>query len=264
MILHPHLNVQVSGRPAMGAGVALASNAHLHAGINSRWDSDGTYPATPFEAPSAAVTARGFYGSTIAVAARTRRGHRELTKHTALRAAHLAAAVACAASIDRGPGFITGAGTAVTRFNPIDFDIFVATKYGFFEGQVDPLTDVLSAPRLIGGPSTTTEKGVEYVPETAEGVETVERAVAVTVYASVAEAVIARSPLLVAEDLIGFVDFLEFILGTGRFVPIGMEFHRLPAEGAADILFVGTPVDTEGFVIIYGHSFLSIHGLGRL
>ena len=149
----------------------------------------------------------------------------------------------------------------MTRLHPIDLDVLVAAEHGLLEGQVNPLADVLAAARLAGSAPATAEKRVENVAEAAERVESIKPAFAAAVHAGVAKAVIAGALLLVAEDLVSLVDFLELVLGAGGLVPVGMEFHRLPAEGATDLLFVGSPVDAQGFVIVYGHNILAIHRL---
>ena len=235
-----------------------------HAVVDAGRDGDCAGPTSPFESPAAAVGARGFYGPAVAVAAGAGSSHRKLAEHAALGAAHLAAAVARAARVDGGPGFVAGSGTTMTRFYSIDLHILVTTEYGFFKGQVDPLADVLAAARLVGGTSAATEECVENVAEATERVESVKSAFAATIDTGVAEAVITGALLLIAEDLVGLVDLLELVLGAGGLVPVGMEFHRLPAEGPTDLLFIGSPVDAEGLVIVYGHNILAIYRLFRL
>ena len=76
------------------------------------------------------------------------------------------------------------------------------------------------------------------------------RRAAGAVEALLAEAVVHRALLGVAEDLPRFGDFLEFSFGdraTG--VAVGMVLHRLLAEGGLERLLVGVLRDAENIVI---------------
>ena len=70
-----------------------------------------------------------------------------------------------------------------------------------------------------------------------------------------AELVVGRALLRILQDLVGFVDFLEILLGPGvAGIAIRMELHRLRAEGLLDRPVVRALGDTQCFVIVaFGH-----------
>ena len=65
-----------------------------------------------------------------------------------------------------------------------------------------------------------------------------------------AETVIGRALLIVLQDVIGFVDFLEFEFGGGvARIAVGMEFHRQLAIGGFQRLDRGALLAFQGLVI---------------
>jgi len=141
----------------------------------------------------------------------------------------------------------------MARLNALDINVAFAAEDGFFESEVQPLGDVLSGAGLAGRARSAAKEGIENIAETAERVEAIERPVTAAVNAGVPEPIVSRAFLLVAEDLVRLVYFLEFILGAGRLVPVRVELHGLPAEGATDLFVVRRPVNSEGLVIIDWH-----------
>ena len=90
--------------------------------------------------------------------------------------------------------------------------------------------------------------------ETLAGVEAAEAAALIK--GGVAETVIGRALLRIAEALIGFVQLLEtrFRLLVSR-VPIGMTLHRRLAEGDLQFDFRHGAADAQNFVIVaFGHA----------
>src|SRR5690606_20505224 len=66
-----------------------------------------------------------------------------------------------------------------------------------------------------------------------------------------AEAVIGRTLLRILEKFVGFVDFLELLLGRGvARILVGVPFHRELAEGALELLFVRGLAHAERFIEI--------------
>ena len=261
-----HLHIKVAGGAAVAAGVALAGDANLHSIVDAGGDGDGAVAPPPLVAPRAAVATGGFNGAAGAVAGGAGGGDGKLPEHAALGAPHLPAAATGGAGGNTSAGFVAGAGAVVAGFHPLEVNIPLAAEHRILKGNGDALADVLAGAGPLGGlpAAAAAEKGVKDVAEAAEGVEAVKGAVAAgaagAVDAGVAEAVVARPLLLVAEDLVGFVNFLELVLGARRAVAVGMELHSLPAKGAADFLIVGAPGHTEGFVVVNWHRTWRIAG----
>ena len=66
----------------------------------------------------------------------------------------------------------------------------------------------------------------------------------------VAETVVGRALVRVFEDLVGFVDFLEAVLGfLVAGIAIGMADHGLLAEGGLDVAVARGAFDRESFVV---------------
>ena len=78
-----------------------------------------------------------------------------------------------------------------------------------------------------------------------------------------AKLVVSGAFFPVAENLIGFVDFLElaFSFFVSR-VAIGMIFHRQLAISRLQATIIGIPPHTQGIVIIFGHDFPQGAGTG--
>ena len=75
----------------------------------------------------------------------------------------------------------------------------------------------------------------------------------------VTEAVIGRALIRVLQDLVGFVEFLETVLGVlvAR-IAIRVELHRLFAKGGLDVAVARGPFDREGLVVAaLGHQSLT-------
>jgi hypothetical protein len=65
-----------------------------------------------------------------------------------------------------------------------------------------------------------------------------------------AVAVIGGALLAVLENLVGFVDFLEFHFAGGvARILVRMPFHRQLAEGRLELAVVRVPLNFQGFVI---------------
>ena len=243
--LHRYLNIQVARRPALTAGVALAGQAHRHSVLNAGGDVDQGRPAAPFHPAAAAVGARGFNNAAPALAGGTGGNLGELTEQAALGAPHLPLAAASGAGIDRRARFAAVAGAVVADFDAGNGHFPGHAKGRFLESKGQLLLEVAAALRPPGPAAAgIAEKGVENIPETAENIKAVKGAVkAVAVDPGVAEPVILGALLGVGQHLVGFVDFLELLLGPRILVPVGMKLHRLAAESPADFLLGILPGD---------------------
>ena len=96
------------------------------------------------------------------------------------------------------------------------------------------------------------EEGVEDVRERSECLEV--RGVAAAAQALVAEAVIGRPPLAVAEDLVGLGGLLELLLGLWiAAVDVGVQLASEPPERLLDLVLAGVTRNAEHLVVVAGH-----------
>ena len=71
-------------------------------------------------------------------------------------------------------------------------------------------------------------------------------------------AVVLRAPLRIRKYLVGFVEFLEALLGVFvAGIAVGMKLNREAAVGFLEFFFAGAAIDAENFVIV------AFFGLGR-
>ena len=253
-------DVEVAGAAAFAAGVAFAVEADLHSGFDAGGDADFDFAFAALLAAAAALAAGGRDYAAASAAGGAADDLGELAENAALGAADLAAALAGGAGVHRCAGFAAGAGTVAAMLQAVDFHFAGCAENGFLEGEGYLLLDVGAAAGLAGAAGgCVAEKGIEDIAEAAEYVEAVEgaagsRPVGAGADAGLAEAVVLGAFFGVGQDLIGFVDFLEFILGAGVFVAVGMVFHSHAAEGAAYILVAGVAGNAQkGVVVVVGH-----------
>ena len=126
---------------------------------------------------------------------------------------------------------------------------------------------IIAALRLLGANTTDVVKeGVEYIPKSAEHIETVERTVEAPtgVYPVMAIAVVLGPFLAVGQDLVRFVDLLELVFSAGSLVPIGMIFHGFLAKRPAYILFAVASCYSQRFVIVLRRHAISPAEVGSV
>src|SRR5690606_40077271 len=74
---------------------------------------------------------------------------------------------------------------------------------------------------------------------------------ALVIDAGVAELVVGSALLVVGQHLVGFFCLFEFVLGHGiARVTVRVIFHGQAAIGFLDVLGIGSPLDTQHFVVI--------------
>jgi hypothetical protein len=139
----------------------------------------------------------------------------------------------------------------VAWLDSIDVDLFLDAEYGLVKGQSHPLLNISAPLRLTGtAAGALAEEGIEDISETAKYVVPFEGPIEAAVASSLTGTVVLSPFLGVAEDMIRFVDVLEFFLGVRVLVPVGMVLHGLFAKGPANVLFGLTPGDAQDFIIV--------------
>ena len=190
----------------------------------------------------------------------------------ALRLDDLPAAVAGAAG--RAPSAVrcTAAFAGITGVEFAEADFLFATVDGFLEGQLHVVAQIGAARRAGGTALTAAAKQIlknaaaaaaEHLPENVERI--VKPAAAATgpgtrAERGVAKLVVGRFFLGIAQGLVGFTDFLEFLLGllvVG--ILVRMIFDGELAVGFFDFISGGTLADAQHLVVIaLGHAYCSL------
>ena len=226
---HHQVDVEVAGRSAVVARVALAAEADLHPVLHAGRDVDLDAPPPALSCGAAAVGARAGNDAAFAVAGGASAHLRELAEYAALNPAHLAGAVALAALGGRAAGLCAAAPALAARLDALQVDLAVHAENRLLERYGCSGLDVAAALRRAAcAGAEPAEERVEYVAEAAEVLEALEAAAPAG--AHVPEAVVLRPLLRIAEHLVGGVDLLEPLLRAGVLVPVGMVLQRETPE----------------------------------
>ena len=268
MILHVDADVQISRRSAVLPRLALARQAdaiavvdagrHLHlmglAVAHPPLAAAGHAGVTDDPAGAAALRAGLLDGeealahADVAVAAAGIAGHR--------RAARLGAA-ALARRAFLGGRSLDLYGGAEDRLLQRELEIVL---------QVRAAVGARTASAGAGGAEDVAEHGIEDVAEAGRAAET-RAGGRGRVHARVAELIVGGALALVAQDLEGLLDLLEFLLrGLVARIPIRVQLHRQPAICLLDLGLGRVPADLEQFVVIafrHGSSTLSAQRAAR-
>ena len=242
-------DVEIAGRPATHAGFALAGETDagsvLDAGRNVHRQSPlAHHPARP-RARAARVVDH------LAAALAVRAG--ALEREEALGLAQLAVAAAHRTDFRLGAGSGAAAGAGLAGDRGRDADLRGLAGIGVLQADFHVVAQIRAAlaPGAAAAPPAHAEQIVEDIGEGRGeiGAETVRCAhAAAMLEGGVAEAVIGRAFVGILEDLVGFVDFLEPVLGIlVAGMTIRMALHRLLAEGGLDIAVAGGAFDGKRF-----------------
>src|SRR5215472_5568048 len=255
-------DVEIATRRAAQPGLALAGQADAGSVLHARGDGD----VEGLVLAAAALAAAGPAGLVDDLAGALAAGAGGLDGEEALGMADLAAAAAGRAADGLGALLRPAAPASLARRERADADHRLLAAEGLLEADLHVVAQIAAAlARLLAAPSAheLAKHLLEDVGETAPGGEVEARrmgAAAMTVLEGpVAEAVIGRALLIVLQDVIGLVDFLELVLGG--LVPriaVRVELHCEPPIGLLELLRRGVARYTEGIVIV-----LLRHSLSR-
>jgi hypothetical protein len=219
--------------PAARARFAFARKTDAHAVFDTRWNFDRQSALLPHPAQAAAFLAGRLNNAADALTGRAGAFDREKS----LLRAHAALAFAHRAICGIGTGRSAGAFAVVASDGIGNRDLLVDAGEGFLERDVEIVAQIGAAhgALLLLRTAPTAQNLAEHFVENIgkaraefEAAETGAGAHAALLERRMAETVVSRAALIVAQHVIGLVDFLEFVLGLViTRVAIGMIFHRL-------------------------------------
>src|SRR6267378_1977701 len=248
MFPNPHFDIQVAGRSAVAARLALAVQANAVAGIDpgGYGDGQGLFLAHP------ALTVAGIAGvaDDLASALAARAGL--LDGENRLLHAHLALTVAGIAGLGCSAlgGARTLAGLALGQGG--NLDLGVGAEHGLFEIELQLVAQIGPAKYLRPAALSAGEDVAEHFTEdVAECLAGAEAAAAAAFEAGMSELIVDRPLLRVAQNLVGLLGLLEFMF---RFrilrIAVRMKFHGEAAIRLFDIRLRRGSGHIEELVII--------------
>src|ERR1017187_41020 len=264
--------VEIARRAASHTRFPVARTAQARTVLDAGGDTDFQFIAV-LRATFAAAAFAGLRENLAgAVAARAGGSHGE----EPARMSHLALATTRWAGLS--PAALSGSATVAfgTRVELGERDFFLRTTRRFFEIDFQIVPQIVTALRAAAGTTATgaTERLLDKIvkdaaacaaKDVAEDFKRIMESAAGILGTApaatrsergMAKSVIGGALLLVAEDFVGFADFLEFLLGflVSRIL-VGMVFERQLAIGLLDFLFRDRALDAKHLVIIaLGHS----------
>src|SRR5690606_812870 len=211
--LHVHLDIEVTGRTTVAAGLTFTRQADaitaVHAGRNLHRELARAAHAPLPEAGIAGILHH------LATAAATRTGLLEV-QHAAHGHAHLAGAIAGVAGGRIGALGRAGTMAGLALGKPGHLDLDTGAEHGLRQGQRELVAQVgaaeyLRAAAAAAAPSAedVTEYIAEDVAEIATGIEARSAAAALGLEALVSELVVRGASGRVGQDLVGLLDLLE-------------------------------------------------------
>src|SRR5690606_25726694 len=201
-----------------------------------------------------AVAGRARIGDFLAAAVAGRAGL--LHAEEALLHAHRAGTAAGAAGLGRGAGLGAAAVAGFALFPARHADLGVEAVGGLLQGDFQRILEIGAAVHLRaaataprGGAEDLAEDVAERVGEAAP--HATAHAGGVRVDAGMAIAVIGGALLLVAQDFIGFLDFLELFLGVFAVrIAVRMVLHGQLPVGLLQFIVRGVLRHAQDFVVI--------------
>ena len=252
-------DIEISGRTAVGAGLAFTLNAQTRTGLDARrdfhfhrfftFDAAGAFAIATWRADDAARAAtymtRSRYGK------------------EALLITHLARAAAGLAVLRIGTRRSADAFTFLAGFQSRDTQLRRHAGGGFLERNFEIVAQVRAA--LCRRPARARASATKDITEAKQIAEDVfdaakaGRAPACSRaarYTRMPKTIVTPPLLGIGKDRVSFGGFLEFFFG-GRVVGVfvGMMAHRQPAIGALDFLIGRRATNFQNFVVIsFAHS----------
>src|ERR1035437_22266 len=139
-------HIQIAGRPAAQAGLAIAAGTQTRAGVHACRDAKFDF-GSDFAASVSVTSATRFFDDAPR-ALTLRAGLRDA--EDAARTDDLSASTADGAGFGAGTGFRAGAVAGAATFGFGDGDFLFATVSGFLEGDFQVVTQIVAALRLHG------------------------------------------------------------------------------------------------------------------
>ena len=258
MVGHAQLDVQVAGRSAAGADLAVRGQVDPVAGADPRRDLHVDGPGGSHPAVSGALRARVGDDRAVAAAGRAGLGGPDVADERPLDVGHVALAVAGRAADRLRALGRAGAVAAGAEHGGVHPQRLGGAERRLGQLQVQPDQGVLTAadPRPWATRGLLAEHRVDQVGEVepAGGPEA-----AVEAAHPAAERVAApvvEVPLLgVLQHLVRLGDLLEALGGIRLGGHVGVQLHRQPAVGLLDLLGARVARYPEDLVVVTAHRF---------
>jgi hypothetical protein len=172
----------------------------------------------------------------------------ELTEYAALSPAHLPGTVAGRAFSRLAAWFASAPLANRADLRAYYLQLFFRAEDRLLEGDIEVITQVGTLLRPCT-PGCAAEKGIEDVAEAAE-VEALKTAATKSLNPGVAKSVIGGAFLRIAEDIVGFFDLFELLLGSMVLVVVGMILKCQLPERLLDFISRGISVHAENIVVV--------------
>src|SRR3954463_984698 len=256
-------NVEVAGRAAADPGLPLAGEPDPGAVLDSRGNVDRQIPL----AGDAPLTRAGRTGVLDHLAAPLAARAGALQREEALRLPYASGAAAGRAGLRLGAGLGPDARAGFAGDRDRDLDLRGLAAKSFLERDFPVVAQVGAA--LAAATAAALSSHAEQIFENVgkgggeARAETGAATAAALLEGGMTETVIGGALVPVFQDLVGFVDFLEFdFAGVVPGIAVGVKLHRQLAERRFQDGIVGIAFDFEGFVIAAlggrGHDELSL------
>ena len=244
-------DVKIAGRAAALARVATARDPDPLAVRDARRDVDRDLRALDAPSPPVAGLARLAWHLALSPADVARGRSHHLTERSPRHGAQLAGPVAAGAGVDRRSGLGSVAIAVLAQDDRLVGDLHRVATGRLCQIDLGGDRDVAALDRATATAASkragaaegaaepaAAEERVEDVRERSERVEV--RGVAAAAQPLVAEAVVGRPPLGIAQDLVRLGRLLELLLGLWiAAVDVGMELAGEAPEGLLDLILAG-------------------------
>ncbi|MDQ0713305.1 hypothetical protein QFZ55_002757 [Streptomyces luteogriseus] len=250
------LDVEVTGRTAAGADLALAGELDPRAVVDTGRDLDRERAAGADAAVARALRARGRHDRAEALALRAGAGRHDLAQEGPGDLRDLTAAAAHVTRLGGGARGRALAAAGVADDGRVDLDVLRRTEGGLVEFDLDADHRVLAAAgaRARSALRRRAEERVHDVREVPEAAGSeAARAAATGLRERVAAEVVDLLLLRVRQHLVSGVDLLEPLLGLRIGVDVRVQLAREPPEGLLDLFLRRVAAHAEYGVVVRGH-----------
>jgi hypothetical protein len=246
------LDVQVAGRAAARADLALAGQPDPHAVLDAGRHLDGQRPPGADPPVTAALAARVLDDRAEAAAARAGAGRHHLAEERALHLLHLAAALAGVARrrVGAGGGALAGARRADDRGLEGQLALGAEDRVRQLALDADQRVGALAHPAARTAGAATAEEGVHDVAEPAEALRERVAGAALAGRQRIAAQVDDLPLLRVGQDLVGGGHRLEPLLRLRVGVDVGVQLPRELAVGLLQLVVARVTGDAEDAVVV--------------
>ncbi len=248
MLLHANFDIEVAGRAAIAARLALAIQADAIAGIDARRHFDRQRLLLPDPTLAEAGIAGIGYDFAAALAARTGL----LDGENGLLHPDLALAIAGIAGLGSGPFGRAGPFAGLALAHGRDVNLGLGAEHRLLEIQFEFVAKICAAENLSSAALAAGKDIAEHLAENvAERFPGAEAAAAVALEAGMPELVVDGALVRVAQHLVRLFAFLEAVFGFRVVgIAIRMKFHCEAAVGLFDLGFRRVSRQVEELIVI--------------